>query len=178
MKHRQIAIGSAGLLFVAVVATGAPKLSSEWTYDKEMRHYSKSVPAKVTRPTLTGSGQNYFFDLQRDKLRAYDDDNDSSTGVTLNDKFTLEVQKKRKDRSERVSVVINKCGYVDLDGDGIWDVWGDARGDSRKSYIRFGGVWVEVCDSKSVGDGPELSLDRKSEYTWDGKEWKSKSVER
>ena len=29
-----------------------------------------------------------------------------------------------------------------------------------------------------VRDSPELSLDRKTEYTWDGKEWKSRPVGR
>lgn len=112
-------------------------------------------------------------------MRAFDADNNTTTSVTLNDTLSLEIQKKPKGGPSKVEVVVNKCGYVDLDGDGVWDGWGDARGSSIMRYMRRDGAWVRVRLTRGgYGTGPELSLDEKTEYTWDGKEWTSRAVGR
>jgi hypothetical protein len=133
------------------------------------------MPIKVTR---IGPGQSYYVDLQHDKLRAHDADDNSSTSLTVNDTVYVEIERNRKGGPAQISFEANKCGYVDLNGDGVWDGWCDKRGDAKKVFIwRYSG-WIQVCDSKAGFTIPQLSLDRKTEYTWDGKEWKGRPVDR
>ena len=179
MKYTFLTGGAVALVaVVVVVAADPPKLGPEWTYDKKMKEYTKTMSVKVTRPSAGVSGQGYHLDLQHDKMLIHDTDENTTTGVRVNDTINLEIWKNRKGGPGRVTVGMGKCVYHDLDRDGVWDSWYDGRGDSHKCFIRRDGAWVQVCDAKGslVGDGPELSIDRKTEYTWDGKEWKSRSV--
>jgi hypothetical protein len=110
-------------------------------------------------------------------------DDNTATGVIVNGTMILDIRKDPKGGPSRISFgVVSKYCYHDLDGDGdvVWDAWCDSRGDYRKCFIRRDEGWVQVCDSKGglVGDGPELSLDRKTEYVWDGKAWTSRPVDR
>jgi len=178
VRNPLLTIGAVAVAAV-VVAADPPKLGPEWTYEKEMKRYTKTMPIKVTR-SAGGNTQGYFLDLRDDKVLVYDTDENTSTGVRVNDTIDLEIWKNRKRGSNSVTVGLAKCVYHDLDRDGVWDSWYDGRGGSDKCYIRRDGAWVQVCDSKGglVGDGPELSIDRKTEYTWDGKNWISRPVDR
>jgi hypothetical protein len=178
MNYRLLTLGAVALAAVAIAAD-PPKLGPEWTYDKEMKEYKKTMPIKVTRPSAGLSGQGYHLDLQHDKVVVNDTDDNIATEVRVNDTMSLYIRKEAKGGPGRVTVVVNKCAYTDLDGDGVWDAMGDGRAASSKFFIRRDGEWVQVCDSKGgVGDGPALSADRKTEYTWDGKAWTSRAVNR
>jgi hypothetical protein len=178
MRYPLLAIGAAASVAVIVaVAADPPKLGPEWTYDKEMKEYKKTMSTKVTR-SGGGNTQGYYLDLRHDKVLAYDTDENISTGVRVNDTINLEIRRNPKGGPDTISVGINKCGYADLDGDGIWDGFCDSRGDSRRIYIRHDGAWVPVCDSKGGFTIPQLSFDGKTEYTWDGKEWVGRPVNR
>jgi hypothetical protein len=178
MKRPLLAMGAVALAAV-VFAGDPPKLGPEWTYDEKMRHYTKTMPIKVTRYG-GGDGQGYHVDLQHDKVVAYDTDSNVATGVIINGRMSLDFRKDPKGGPSRISFgVVNKYLYVDLDGDGVWDGWSDSRGKYTKRFIWLDGVWAQVEDSKAgLGDTPQRSLDRKTEYTWDGKEWKSRTVDR
>jgi hypothetical protein len=180
MRHALLAFCAAAMLTgVVSVAADPPKLGPEWTYDKETTSYKKTIPVKVTR-SAGGNVQGYYLDLRHDKVLASDTDENMATEVRVNDTIKLEIRKNQKGEPSSVMVVIGKCVYHDLDRDGVWDSLHDNRGGANKNYIRHNGAWVEVCDAKGglVGPGPEFSLDGKTEYTWDGTEWKSRSVER
>lgn len=180
MRYSHLAVVALAMVAVVVaVAADPPKPGPEWTYDKKMQHYVKTMPIKVSR-SGGGNTQGYYLDLRNDKVLAYDTDENIVTGVRVNDTMNLEIRKHPKGGPGRVSLVMNKCAYHDLDRDGVWDAWCDGRGDPHRCFIRRDGAWVEVCDSKGglVGDGPELSIDRRTEYTWDGKEWKRRPVDR
>ena len=181
MRYSFLAFAVVVLLTIVVgVAANPPKLGPEWTYDEEMKEYKKTMPIKVTR-SGGGNVQNYHLELRHDKVRAYDTDENITTGVRLNDTMSLEVWRKQKGGGGIITVAIGKCVYHDLDRDGVWDSWYDRRGGAHSCFIRRDGAWVEVCHVKGGlvgGDGAELSLDRKTEYTWDGTEWKSRPVDR
>jgi hypothetical protein len=176
MRYALLAFCAAALLTgVVSVAGDPPKLGPEWTYDEKMQEYQKTMSIRVTR---IGPGQNYYFNLQHDKFRAHDADDNTSTSLTVNDSIHVEVQKGRKGKPDQIEFEANNCRYVDLNGDGVWDGWWDKRGDAIKTFIWRNSAWIEVCDSKAGFTEPRLSLDRKTEYTWDGKEWKSRPMDR
>ena len=176
MRYRLLAVGAVAML---AVAADPPKLGPEWTYDEKMRQYTKTAPMKVVRTSAAVSGQNYYIDLQHDKLRAHDADDKTSMGITLNDSITLEVKNPKGGPPSILYGVYNRCSYHDLNGDGAWDAWYDSRGGERKRHIWRKGSWVQVRDMKAgFGDTPEKSLDEKTEYTWDGKEWQGRAVGR
>jgi hypothetical protein len=178
MRYSLLVVGAVVLVAVATAAD-PPKLGPEWTYDEKMKHYKKMMPIKVVRSSAAGSGQNYYLDLQHDKVLIYDETGDNSyTSLRVNDTVSVEIEKNRKGGPAQTSFEANKCRYVDLNGDGVWDGWYDKRGDARKVFIWRDNAWIPVCDSKAGFTEPRLSLDRKTEYTWDGKEWKSRPVDR
>jgi hypothetical protein len=172
--RRPILVVAVAALAAVAVAADPPKLGPEWTYDKEMKEYTKKLQIKVTR-SAGGNVQGYHLDLRDDKVVVYDTDGNIASGVTINGTISLDVRKGPKGSPGSVSFGGNGSSYHDIDGDGVWDAWSDARGWPRKRHIWRDGGWVQVCDSKAgFGDGPELSLDRKTEYVWDGKKWTSR----
>lgn len=179
MRYTVLAVGAVGLaVVVAVVAAEPPKLGPEWTYDKEMKQYEKTMPIKVTR-SGGGNTRGYYLNLEYDKVMVHDTDGNIATGVRINDTIHLDIRKDPKGGPGKVTFGTNKCSHHDLDGDGVWDAWSDSRGAYTKCFIRHDGGWVQVGDSKSgFGDGPALSLDRKTEYTWDGRAWTSRPANR
>ncbi|HVK14618.1 MAG TPA: hypothetical protein VM597_38120 [Gemmataceae bacterium] len=179
MRYAVPAIGLVVLVAV-VLAADPPKLGPEWTYDKEMKQYTKDMVIKVTR-SGGGNVQGYGLDLRHDKVRAYDTDDNIASGVTINGSMSLEleIRKDKKGEPQYIFFFVKKSSYHDLNGDGVWDAWYDSRGVGRIRNIWLDERWVPVEDSKAgFGHGPEQSPDRKTEYTWDGKAWTSRPANR
>src|SRR5688572_10456459 len=117
MRYSLLAVGAVASVSVAVavvVAADPPKLGAEWSYDKEMQEYRKTMPIKVTRPAAGVSDQNYHLELRHDKFVIGDTDENTSTGVRVNDTINLELRKNPKGGPGKVTVVMNKCAYLDL----------------------------------------------------------------
>jgi hypothetical protein len=177
MKHRLLAVGVVALAAIAFAfADDKPKLGPEWTEDKQAQNFFKMMQIKVTR-SAGGNARNYYLDLEHDKVRVVDTDDNIATSVSVNNSAGLEVRKDPKGAPSVVSVNVNKCTYHDMNCDGVWDAWDDAR-DGRKRYIRLNDRWVQVGDfigGFSNGVREVKSLDRKTEYIWDGKAWDSRA---
>ena len=176
MRRSLLALGMFALVAVTVAADPPSKLGPEWTYDKAEQHYFKMMQIKTVRHS-GGNVRGYRLDLEHDKVRVTDTDDNIATEVSLNETLSLEVRKDRKGVPSRVSVVVGKCGYCDFNGDGVWDAWYDGREGVRgKPNIWFNDRWVPVEDSK-LGITTEQQrdlLDRNTEYSWDGKVWNVK----
>src|SRR5262245_52648492 len=103
MRYPLLAVGALTLLAVFVtVAADPPKLGPEWTYDKEMREYKKSLPIKVTR-SGGGNTQGYHLDLQHDKVVVYETDENIATGVYINGKMQFDIRKDPKGGPSQIS---------------------------------------------------------------------------
>lgn len=108
-----------------------------------------------------------------------EEDLNTSTRVSVNHKFGLELNKDTKGMIAEVWVDINKSRYFDLNNDGIWDAWGDGRDGTTKRKIWFNDQWVHVREQTGrFTDSLELSLDLKTEYTWDGQVWNARPSRR
>lgn len=179
MRHAIFVIGAIALATIAVAAA-PPKLGPEWTEDKEAQNYFKMTPIRVTR-SAGGNTRNYHLDLEHDKVRVTDTDGNIATGVTVSGTVGLDVRKDSKGRPGSVSAVINKSTYHDLDCDGVWDAWDDSRNGDHRRSIWCNGAWVRVCDFLGGFDNgvrAVLSLDRQTEYVWDGKAWQGRPANR
>lgn len=120
-----------------------------------------------------GNARNYYLDLPHDRLWLVDTEGNLETRVVLNDILSMSICKDDKGAPDYVCAGSHGCGYVDLNCDGEWDVWTDARGEIEKWYVWCEGVWKRVRTTRPfVTELTQVSAyDGSGPYMWNGNRW-------